>query len=104
MFQPLCIFFANLRDSLLVFRKCSRFEMFSCNYRNAIVNIIFRMQQGTEGTSLYIRNIPKLTLFPRVSKTSETNRRNFRLFSHHSPPNRVFSSAIPAISNSLPVS
>ena len=47
--------------------------MFSCNYRNAIVNIIFRMQQGTEGTSLYIRNIPKLTLFPRVSKTSETN-------------------------------
>lgn len=64
MFQPLCIFFANLRDSLLVFRKCSRFEMFSCNYRNAIVNIIFRMQQGTEGTSLYIRNIPKLTLFP----------------------------------------
>ena len=47
--------------------------MFSCNYRNAIVNIIFRMQQGTEGTSLYIRNIPKLTLFPRVSKTSKAN-------------------------------
>ena len=51
-----------------------------------------------------IGNLAQLTLFPRVSKTSKANRRNFRLFSHHSPPNRVFSSAIPAMSNSFPVS
>ena len=52
-------------------------------------------------------DIAQLTLFPRVSETSETNLRNQCFFRavrpYHSPPSSALSSSKPAISRALPV-